>query len=90
MAGNVSEWVNDWFDRTYYETSPPKNPPVRKREIQNGTGRRMVRRSPPRHRVLPELGASQPNDSEYRFPLREIELTAPDSVLMYKEMYTWE
>lgn len=26
MAGNVSEWVNDWFDRTYYETSPPKNP----------------------------------------------------------------
>jgi formylglycine-generating enzyme required for sulfatase activity len=26
MAGNVSEWVNDWFERTYYETSPPKNP----------------------------------------------------------------
>jgi formylglycine-generating enzyme required for sulfatase activity len=26
MAGNISEWVNDWFDRTYYETSPTKNP----------------------------------------------------------------
>jgi sulfatase modifying factor 1 len=26
MAGNVSEWVNDWFDRTYYEAAPAKNP----------------------------------------------------------------
>jgi len=26
MAGNISEWVNDWFDRTYYETGPAKNP----------------------------------------------------------------
>lgn len=26
MAGNASEWVNDWYDRYYYEESPPKNP----------------------------------------------------------------
>jgi formylglycine-generating enzyme required for sulfatase activity len=26
MAGGVSEWVSDWFDRTYYEKSPEKNP----------------------------------------------------------------
>lgn len=26
MAGGVSEWVADWFDRAYYETSPAKNP----------------------------------------------------------------
>jgi formylglycine-generating enzyme required for sulfatase activity len=26
MAGNAWEWVNDWFDPSYYQTSPKKNP----------------------------------------------------------------
>jgi formylglycine-generating enzyme required for sulfatase activity len=26
MAGNVSEWVNDWFSDTYYQHSPLRNP----------------------------------------------------------------
>ena len=26
MAGNVSEWVNDWFDQDYYAESPFENP----------------------------------------------------------------
>jgi formylglycine-generating enzyme required for sulfatase activity len=26
MAGNVFEWVADWFDEKYYASSPPKNP----------------------------------------------------------------
>jgi iron(II)-dependent oxidoreductase len=26
MSGNISEWVNDWYDEAYFQTSPSVDP----------------------------------------------------------------
>ena len=73
MAGNVSEWVNDWFDAQLLRNQPRKEPDrPGNRQIQNGSRRRMVRRSATCDGVLPQLGSSEPNHAEYRLPLRQI------------------
>ena len=39
IAGNVSEWCNDWFSRTYYSSSPyynPTGPLSGSRRVQRG------------------------------------------------------
>ncbi len=36
LAGNVSEWVADWYDKDYYKTAPEKNPKGPEKGTQRG------------------------------------------------------
>lgn len=69
MAGNASEWVADWYDRTYYEDSPEKNPKG------PAEGERKVYRGgswedPPKRLRVTARASAEPN-----FPIEANDLT---------------
>lgn len=60
MAGNVAEWVNDWFGFDYYAYLPPRNPPGpssgRYKSVRGGSwkSKRIMLRTATRGGSLPD------------------------------------
>jgi sulfatase modifying factor 1 len=61
MCGNVGEWVNDWYEATYYARSPDSNPlgpPDGRQKVYRGGGYQTNRidiRALSRHNAIPTM-----------------------------------
>jgi len=69
MAGNASEWVADWYHRSYYEDSPAKNPPG------PAEGERKVYRGGSWEDPPKRLRVTSRTSAESDFPIKANDLT---------------
>jgi eukaryotic-like serine/threonine-protein kinase len=71
MAGNVEQWVNDWYSATYYQSSPSANPPGPDSgvlRVVRGSGYQLLNQYPFRSGIDIRSGIRSAWDPSVTFP----------------------